>query len=105
MMSGIQSFNGGFLADLSDIESRIAKANKEISSGVRVNQASDDPAAIASIINYQSGLAGLKQVQTNLDAVQTEAKTADGALQSATSLMDQLVSLGARGASSTADPA
>jgi flagellar hook-associated protein 3 FlgL len=105
MMSGIQAYNGGFLADLSGIEDRIAQVTKEISSGTRVNQASDDPAAVGAIIGYQTTLSAIKQVQTNLSAVQAETQTADGALQAASSLLDRLVSLGASGASSTADTA
>ena len=101
MISGVYSNNGNFLADLSQLENRISQVNKQISSGIRVNQASDDPSAIAPILAYQGQLSAIKQVQTNLNNAQTEAQTADGALQTASTLMDQLVSLGAEGASST----
>ena len=103
MIAGIDAFNGNFLADVSQIETRISQINKEISSAIRVNQASDDPSAVAPIVAYQGEIAHVKQVQTNLDTAQTEAQTADGALQNAASLMDQLVSTGAKGASSTSD--
>ncbi len=105
MIAGINSYNGSFLADLSNLEAQIANVNKQITSGFRVNQASDDPAAVAPIISYQVELSQLKQVQTNLNTTQTEAQTADGALQTAASLMDQLVSLGSKGASSTSTAA
>ncbi len=105
MMAGLQAYNGMFLADLSNLESRISTVNNQISSGIRVNQASDDPAAVAPIIAYQSEIASINQVQTNLSTTQTEAQTADGALESASTLLDQLVTLGANGASSTATAA
>lgn len=101
MISGVYANNGSFLADLSQVENRISQVNKEISSGIRVNQASDDPSAVASILAYQGQISEIKQVQTNLNSAQTEAQTADGALQTASTLMDRLVSLGAEGASST----
>ncbi len=101
MIAGIEAYNGNFLADLSQIENRISQVNKQISSGIRVNQASDDPSAVAPIIAYQGQLAHIKQVQTNLSAAQTEAQSADGALQTATTLVNQLITLGAQGASST----
>ncbi len=101
MISGINAYNGSFLSDLSEIETRISQVNKEISSGVRVNQASDDPSAVAPILEYQGQISQIKQVQTNLQGAQVEAQTADGALQTASSLMDQLVSLATSGASST----
>ena len=102
MIAGINAYNGSFLSDLSDIETRISQVNKEISSGIRVNEASDDPSAIAPILEYQGQISQIKQVQTNLESAQVEAQTADGALQTASGLMDQLISLGTSGASSTA---
>ncbi len=104
MISGVYANNGNFLADLSQLEDRISQANKQISSGIRVNQASDDPSAVAPILSYQGQISEINQVQTNLNSAQTEAKTADGALQTASTLIDQLVSLGAQGASSTSSP-
>ncbi len=105
MIAGIDAYNGSFLASLSDLETRISQVNQQISSGVRVNQASDDPSAIAPILEYQGHISQLNQVQTNLNAAQTEAQAADGALQTASTLLDQLVSIGANGASSTASAA
>jgi flagellar hook-associated protein 3 FlgL len=101
MIAGIEAYNGSFLADLSQTEARIAQANRELSSGYRVNKASDDPSAVAPILDYQNQLAHLKQVQSNLDAAQTDAQTADGALQSAATLMDQLVTIAANGANTS----
>ncbi len=101
MIAGIESYNGSFLADLSQTEARIAQANRELSSGYRVNQASDDPSAVAPILDCQNQLAHLKQVQSNLNAAQTDAQTADGALQNAATLIDQLVTIGANGANTS----
>ncbi len=105
MIAGLSAYDGNFLVDLSAIESRIAQTNEQITTGKRVNQPSDDPSAVASIIAYQGNIVQLHQVQTNLSTAQTEAQTADGALQSASTLMDQLVSAGASGATSTQTPA
>ncbi len=105
MIAGLEAYNANFLADLSNLESRISSDNKQLSSGIRVNQASDDPSAVAPIIAYQAQLTNLAQVQTNLQGVQTEAQTADGALQTASTLMNQLVTIGTQGASSTTDAA
>lgn len=102
MIAGLDAYNGSFLASLSDLETRISQVNQQISSGHRVNQASDDPSAIAPILEYQAQISHVNQVQTNLNSAQTEAQTADGALQTAATLLDQLVSIGASGASSTA---
>ncbi len=104
MITGIAASNGSFLADLNQLENRISQTSQQVSSGIRVNQASDDPSAIASILDYQNQIDQITQTQTNLDYANTDVKTADGALQSASSLMNQLVSIAAQGATSTATP-
>ncbi len=101
MISGIDAYNPGFLANLNNIENRLAKENNEVSSGIRVNKPSDDPGAIASILDTQSQIDQVTQVQKNLNLVNVTAQTADGAIQNAGSLLDQLVSIAAQGASGT----
>jgi flagellar hook-associated protein 3 FlgL len=101
MLAGLDGFSNGFLADLSNIENRMSSENKQITSGIRVNQASDDPTAIASILDFQRTIDQISQVQTNLNTANTEALAADGALQSASTALDQLVSIASQGASST----
>ncbi len=98
MLSGVSGLNPGFLADLNATEKRISQLNEQITSGVRVNQASDDPRAIASIIETQSEIDLTTQAQKNLQHASMVAATADGALASAASLLDQLRSLAAQGA-------
>src|SRR5690348_1153256 len=98
MLSGLSGFNPGFLADLNATEKRISQLNQQITSGVRVNQASDDPRAIASILETQSEIDLTTQAQKNLQQASTVAATADGALASAASLLDKLRSLAAQGA-------
>ncbi|MBV8570589.1 MAG: hypothetical protein JO319_08240 [Acidobacteriaceae bacterium] len=101
MMAGVYASNGIFLADLTNTQNRINQETQQISSGIRVNQASDDPGAVPDILSYQQSIATATQVQKNLSGALTEAQAADGALQTASTLMDQLVSLASQGASST----
>jgi flagellar hook-associated protein 3 len=101
MLAGIDAFNASFLASLSNIESRVAVDTQQLSSGIRVNEASDDPAAIASILTNQNQIDQLTQVQTNLNQAGVVASSADGALASASTLLDQLTSIAAEGSSST----
>jgi flagellar hook-associated protein 3 FlgL len=105
MLAGLSGFNATFLADLNATENRITQLNKQITSGVRVSQASDDPAALASILETQSDIDRTTQTQTNLQQASTVASSADGALASASSLLDQLRSLAAQGANSSATAA
>ena len=102
MLSGIFASNPNFIASLNQIESRISRTNEQITSGTRVNVASDDPAAVSQILSAQQQIDHITQVQANLNIASLNAKTADGALQSASQLIDQLVSIGAQAAGSTA---
>jgi flagellar hook-associated protein 3 FlgL len=101
MLKGIQGQNPSFLADLSRIQGRIATTNKQITSGYRVNQASDDPESITSIIKLQGQIDHLTQTQTNLSTAKSQNAMADGALQTATTILDQLTSIASQGATGT----
>jgi len=103
MLSGIDGSNASFLADLNRIQNNISQTTNQISSGVRVSQASDDPAAVGSILEDQNQIDQINQVQTNLALAGTDAQTADGALESASSLMNQLISIAGQGTSLTAN--
>jgi flagellin-like hook-associated protein FlgL len=102
MLAGLDAFNSTFLADLNDTENRITAANKQITSGFRVNEASDDPSAVASIVLYQSQIDQATQIQTNLNQASTVASSADGGLSTAATLLDRLTSIAAQGSNSTA---
>lgn len=101
MIGGIDAFTPGFLANLNNIENRLARENNQVSSGIRVNEPSDDPGAIAAILDAQNQIDQVTQAQKNLNLVNVTAQTADGALQNASSLIDQLVSIASQGSSST----
>lgn len=105
MLSGIDGSNGSFLADLNQIQNQITQTTQQISSGIRVNEASDDPSAIEPILAYQNQIDHISQVQANLNLANTNAQTADGALQAASSLMNQLISISTEASNSTATAA
>ena len=101
MLAGLDAFNSTFLLDLTNTESRISQTNEQLSSGYRVNSASDAPADIASILGFQDQAAQITQVQTNLNLASTQASVADSALASANTLLNRLTTIAAEGASST----
>jgi len=102
MLSGLYAQNNSFLMDLSRIETRITTEDKQITSGVRVNQASDDPSAVVSILQYQGEIDRVTQVQTNLTVASTDASSADSALQTASTLLEKIDSLASQGATFSA---
>jgi flagellin-like hook-associated protein FlgL len=105
MLTSLDPSTQLFLAGMNAAEQSIQEASSQMSSGYRINQASDAPDQISPLLQLRSNLQQNQQIQTNLGVAQTEASSAQGALQSAASLMDRAVSLATQGASSTVDAA
>lgn len=101
MLSGIAAFTSSFLVNLNRTEQQIGVDDQQLSSGIRVSVASDDPAAVTPLLDAQNQIAQLNQTVSNLQQQQTIAQTADSALQSASSLLNQLISIGTQGTNAT----
>ena len=99
MLSGIHGQDGTFLSNLNAIESRISKNNQQITSGLRVREAADDPSAVAPILQYRAQIANLTQTQQNLTLATSDATAADSALQNAANILDHISTLGSEGLS------
>ena len=102
MFPNISGGSQAFLANLERIQSQTQQAQQEISSGLRVTQPSDDPAAVAEIFQLQASIGQNQQIQTNLSTVASQLGVADSALQNAVQALENAVSLGTQGADSTA---
>lgn len=94
--------NLAYLANLERNQQQINQAQSEVSSGLRVQQPADDPAAVSEIMQEETALAQNQQIQTNLNSVQSELGAADSTLQSAVQAVESAVSLATQGATSTA---
>jgi len=101
MLNGLYAQNQTFLSDINQIQNRITAEDRQITSGARVSQASDDPSAVTPILSYQNQIDQVTQVQKNLTVATTISQTADSALQSASTLLDQVLSIATQGASTT----
>lgn len=97
----IQSYDAvreNFLANFAVLQRRMAKTQAELSSGLRINKPSDDPAALGDVLQLQSDIGRAAQVINNLNTVKSSVDTAASVLGDASSLLDQIRSLGAQGA-------
>jgi flagellar hook-associated protein 3 FlgL len=81
------------------------KAQNQVSSGLRITRASDDPQAIADLLAARSDLAQVTQVDNNLTKVQGEVQTADGVIQNAVQLLENAGVLATQGATGTSTAA
>jgi flagellar hook-associated protein 3 FlgL len=91
-----------FLADLQRNQLQLQQAQGEISSGIAIQQPSDDPTAISEILQTQTEISNNKQIQSNLSSVTTEVDTADSALQTAVQAVESAISIATQGATGTA---
>ena len=82
---------------------RLENASRQASSGKRVNVASDAPSEIDTILQLRTDAARNTQIQENLSVAKADADAADGALSSATKIMDRARVLASQGATFTLD--
>ena len=93
MLLPLKGSTDKYLADLSRVQATMDVAQRQVSSGLRVQIPSDDPAALNEILQLQADMAANRQVQANFDQMTTEIGSADSGLQSAIQLMDRAVAL------------
>jgi flagellar hook-associated protein 3 FlgL len=82
-----------YLADLGRIQANMDTAQRQVSSGLRVSSASDDPGALNTILQLQADISANRQVQANFDQMTSELNSADTGLQAAIQMMDRAVAL------------
>lgn len=96
----IRSIDGStdlYLERLRQINLRLQKAESEVSGGKRVERPSDDPDVISNLLQVRADLSRLSQVSTNLDRVRSEVDNAEGAMQDAVQMLDEVRTLGLSG--------
>ena len=103
MLNPLGSAAQSFLRGLDQIQQRAERAQRELTTGLKINQVSDSPEQIANLWQTRSDLDQTQQIDSNLGRVKTEVDTAEGTLQSAVSLVERAQTLGAQGLTGTAD--
>jgi flagellar hook-associated protein 3 FlgL len=101
MITNLDPASDLFLANVDRIQQSLAVANQQVSSGKKINVASDSPDQIAPLLQLRANLQHNTQIQTNLASAQADASSADTALSSAITMMDQAMTLGEQGANGT----
>ncbi|MES1260964.1 MAG: flagellin [Acidobacteriota bacterium] len=91
-----------FLDGVAQLQRQEAATQRQISSGYRIQDASDSPSQTPELIALGSALATTQAYQTNLGRVQAETTSADSALSSAITLIESARTLALQGAGSTA---
>ena len=101
MISTLSPNNTEFLAQLNSIKVRLDTAQRQIASGLRINDAADSPDQISELLAARARLSTTQQTNQNLGRVKSEVDTAETALQQAGKAIEQARVLGQQGATST----
>lgn len=101
MVSNLSPSYQQFLNNINRISDQMSQAQTQLSTGLKVNVVSDAPDVVSTLLQARSNLNGAQQISTNLGIVSTEVNTGEQSLQSAVSLMDQVQTLSAEGATGT----
>jgi len=99
MLSSLNPSAQQFLNNLNTVIDLMARAQQEVSSGLKVSQVSDAPDSISLLLQAHANLSSTGQTLANLGRVKTEVDSGEQALESAVRLLEQAHTLGAQGAS------
>jgi flagellar hook-associated protein 3 FlgL len=104
MLNSISPSAARFLADLERIQERVDRAERQISSGRKINSASDDPDVVQELLVARGRLAQATQIKQNLGRAKAEVDTGEQALEQAVKALDRAATVGAQGANSITTP-
>lgn len=102
MINFLDAKNSAFLEDLNRIQSRADRAQRELSTGLRMNSISDDPDQIGVLLQARAELAATQQTKANLGRAKTEVDAAEIALQNGVKAMERVRVLGSQALTGTA---
>ena len=94
-----------FLTNLQLLQQEMAQTQQQVSSGSKISQASDAPNSVGDVLQLESDLGHVNQITSNLNLVSGEVNSAESALETSTTLLDQVSSLAAQGVGSTVSAA
>ena len=85
-------------------QSALAATQNEVSTGKRINVASDDPAGAGMVVNLNHILAANTQYSANIDSANTRLSTEQSALTAVTNVLNSARSLSVQGINGTLAP-
>jgi flagellin-like hook-associated protein FlgL len=87
------------LYNIQQSQQALSTALQQVSTGFRVSQPSDDPAASANMVLSLASSANVDQYTKNISAVTSQMQTADSALSTVVTSLTSAITLGTSGAS------
>jgi flagellar hook-associated protein 3 FlgL len=90
-----------FLTAVNNVQQQINTATEQVSSGLAVQVASDEPDVVSELLQLRTNMAMNTQITNNLSSATTDNSVAQSALTQANSLLQTAISLAAEGATGT----
>jgi flagellin len=87
--------------NLNNTQNKLNNAITQLSSGLRINSAMDDPAGLAIATGMQSQVNGMNQGVINANAAVSLSQVADGAMGSVSNMLQQMRTLAVEAANGT----
>lgn len=87
--------NAVFLNGMNRIAAREQRAQKQLTTGLKINSIADEPSNLSSLLSVRAGLDRNEQIGANLARVKTESDAAENALSKAVALLDNFTTMAA----------
>jgi len=97
MITGIDPSAEQFLTDLTRTQAKDDRASRQLSSGLKFNDASDAPDQVSDILKLRADIRRNLQIGSNLQNIKTEVDTAEQAVQTAEQILERVRLLAAQG--------
>ena len=101
MITFLNARQSAFLADLDKIQNRSERAQRQLSTGLRINSLSDHPDQIGVLLQSRAELASTEQTKANLSRTRTEVDSAETAVSNAIKAVERVRVLGSQGLTGT----
>ena len=101
MITSLNASDQQFLNNLNRVSDRMNRAQRQLSTGVKMARVSDDPDQGSTLLNTRASLSAAQQIQSNLGRVSAEVDAGEQSMQSAVLLFERARTLGAEGVTGT----
>jgi flagellar hook-associated protein 3 FlgL len=88
-------------ANLRQVTGALSKANTVVSSAKRINQLSDDPVGLVTVLGLRSSLAGVEQIGRNIQMGRSWLEAAESAMGQVETILSEVKALSVQMASAT----
>ncbi len=89
MTDSLSATDARFLRDLGKIQTKMERAQRQVTSGKRIFDASDEPDGISPLLSTRSELAANSQLKTNLGRTKAEVDSAESGIQQAVKVLER----------------